>query len=594
VRSLAALLAAVALALVAAAPAPASDALRTRAEAELAGFADWLEVNGAAGYVGEVGWPDDARGDAAWWNRLAEGWYARADRAGLWVTAWATGEWWGDGYRLAVYEDRDGTGGVESLNPQALVVEAHPGGAGVLRGVSVAGGEFGTDRPLPGVPGVDYHYDTHATFAFLAGRGLRLVRIPFRWERIQPRLGEALDPGELERLRAVVARAHAAGLQVVLDVHNYASVLTPSGRLALGAGLSDWQLADLWRRLAAAFRGTPGLAGYGLMNEPALLPGGAPAWEEASRAAVRAIREEDPATLVLVPGYAWSSAAAWGTHHPRAWVEDPHIRYEAHHYWDGDASGTYREPYAAEVRTAEAQGWALPGTADLAAGRAPQPAGGGWELDLGAEQTVTRVVATWGAGDGPTSGAGGAGYGVETARDGDAWRPAGARPVPARGRRETTFPARRARRVRLVPTGAEPLPALVAAQVNGLGTPGAQAPPALPPLPAPEAAVAPPAPLPAPPRPPAAAQAPAAPAPRAAAAPPARAIRARGRFRGRRARPGPALVRRAARAALGRSARCTRRTRTRFACTAPGATLTVVLRPVRGGLAWRATGTARR
>jgi hypothetical protein len=41
-----------------------------------------------------------------------------------------------------------------------------------------------------------------------------------------------------------------------------------------------------------------------------------------------------------------------------AWVSDPadSIRYEAHHYWDGDNSGRYRRSYAEEVADARSRG----------------------------------------------------------------------------------------------------------------------------------------------------------------------------------------------------------------------------------------------
>jgi hypothetical protein len=50
---------------------------------------------------------------------------------------------------------------------------------------------------------------------------VKLVRLPFRWERIQPTLNGALDVNELGRLRAAISRAAAAGIKVVPTVFNY-------------------------------------------------------------------------------------------------------------------------------------------------------------------------------------------------------------------------------------------------------------------------------------------------------------------------------------------------------------------------------------
>ena len=139
-------------------------------------FTDWLARNRVDGYIGEVGWPDDRRGEAAEWNQLAERWYQDADAARLWVTNWAAGEWWKSTYDLASYEDRELGSGVDSANTQAAVIEAHPSTAAYRRGVNVAGGAFGApsvdptstfSNANPGRIEVNYHYDAAGTFSFL-------------------------------------------------------------------------------------------------------------------------------------------------------------------------------------------------------------------------------------------------------------------------------------------------------------------------------------------------------------------------------------------------------------------------------------------
>jgi hypothetical protein len=343
-------------------PVP-DDALVRRVRAELKVFTDWLGANGVRGYIGEAGWPDD---EPAKWNALANRWYADADGAGLWVTAWATGEWWGTSYRLAPYEDRIAGGGVDSANTQAPVLDAHSGAG---RGVSDAGGEFGTPGPLespavfsnanPGAYDTMYHYDTQATFDFLAANGVRLVRIPFRWERVQRTPGAALDAAEVQRLQDAVARARTAGLTPVVDMHNYGAYWLSDGSRGVRYGIGSSAVpvtafADVWGRLSAVLGGR---ALYGLMNEPVEMPGGAATWEQASKAAVAAIRANGDGTTVLVGGYEWSGAQRWSSVHPRAWIADANIRYEAHHYWDRDSSGTYAHSYADEVADAASRGY---------------------------------------------------------------------------------------------------------------------------------------------------------------------------------------------------------------------------------------------
>lgn len=112
--------------------------------AQLGEFTGWLAANGAAGYIGEVGWPNDA--DPARWNAVAQQW--DADAAGLWTTGWAAGEWWGSSYKLSSYVWNTPVtmdGPLALARSQASVIEAQ---ASDRRGVNMAGGEFGTPGPL--------------------------------------------------------------------------------------------------------------------------------------------------------------------------------------------------------------------------------------------------------------------------------------------------------------------------------------------------------------------------------------------------------------------------------------------------------------
>lgn len=363
-----------------------ADALQARVRAELAVFTGWLQLNGVQGYIGEVGWPNNA--DTGAWNALATKWYADAAAAGVWTTAWSAGEWWGCGYKLSVYvwstcATQDGSLAV--ARSQAAVIEAQ---APDRRGVNMSGGDFGTPGPLdvtssfsnanPGTYNSAYHFDTQASFSYVASRGISLVRLPVRWERVQPTLGGPLNAAEVTRIADAVARAGAAGLGVVIDIHNYGAYWLSNGsagvRRPIGsAEVTVAHFASLWANLSTAFKNNAAVVGYGLMNEPVGMAGPG-AWEQASQAAVTAIRQNGDSKLVLVPGYNWSGAQQWTTQHPRAWITDANIRYEAHHYWDRDSSGAYNNSYAAEVVDAQLRGY-------VASASAAVIAGSGWYSD---------------------------------------------------------------------------------------------------------------------------------------------------------------------------------------------------------------------
>ncbi|MBV9580037.1 MAG: hypothetical protein JO057_15720 [Chloroflexi bacterium] len=181
-------------------------------------FVDAARVRGVGGFIGEVGWPDNTDGDAEQWNALAEAWYAAADRAGLWVSAWATGEWWDPAYKLAVYRKSASASGLDTANTQACVLEQHATRSACLRGIAVAGGSFASPTVEPSVefsdssPGnydVDYHYDGDASFGYVAQRGIRLARLDFRWERSSPRSGRRWTKPSCIAWRA--SRRHTRG-----------------------------------------------------------------------------------------------------------------------------------------------------------------------------------------------------------------------------------------------------------------------------------------------------------------------------------------------------------------------------------------------
>ncbi len=233
-------------------------------------------------------------------------------------------------------------------------------------GVSLAGAEFAAERDEfsnknPGSYGRDYQYPQRQTIEYFAAQGLALLRIPFRWERIQPQLLAPLDAAELARLRAVVRYAGSCGAAIVLDVHNYGRyrLALPSGprtviideMIAGTAPVPRAAFADLWRRLAAEFASDRTVVGLGLMNEPHDM--GRSDWKQISQAAVDAIRQANNAACVVVAGDGWSNAHRFAeVNGPRAWINDPARRvvYEAHCYFDADASGKYHRSYASELR----------------------------------------------------------------------------------------------------------------------------------------------------------------------------------------------------------------------------------------------------
>ncbi len=385
------------------------DAVQHHAAYDLERFTDWLEEFGERGYVGEVNWPNglgrDFPDDQAKWDALGEMWYSRADDAKLWVSAWCAAErqlyggFWLSVYRSAGERGPDGeyVRAISVPEDQARVVEAHPSASGYRRGINVssaedwvrpeeAGERGGTpySNLAPGAHGEDYWYpglsrdpDTgQNTFEYLSERGMDIVRIPFRWERIQPSPGGPFDSFNLSLLKDSVATADAAGLEVVLDLHNYGGYWADAGgevrKLKLGTrDLTANHFRDVWGKLSANFRNEAHVVAYDLMNEPAGA-GGIGAgdheseerqWEALCREAVDAVRARDDEKLLIIPGY--GGIGGWRETHPEPWIpDDPadNHMYTAHQYFDafrgaGTGGGTYRASYDDDNELFASRGW---------------------------------------------------------------------------------------------------------------------------------------------------------------------------------------------------------------------------------------------
>jgi hypothetical protein len=355
----------------------AAEAVAARSVARLGLFSRWLTEGHARGLIGEVGWPGNpaAAGDIRW-NQVAEAWYRAARSDGLWVSAWATGELWASGYKLAIFRAEEPSRPVAVANPQARVIEAQERTS--LRGINTEQGAFGefgagfdplaATSPLSnrdgGTYGSTYAYPSAATYAYLAERGITYVRLAFRWERLQPGLRSALDPAELGRLRASIAAAGRAGVGVILDCHNYGVYFAGTARGGVRTRLGSEELpvadlADLWRRVSSAFRNDPALIGYGLMNEPVGATS-ARAWEAASTAAAAAIRANGDRKRLFVAAFGWDTVGDFGrSHRAGPWIADPigNTWYEAHEYFDSDMSARYLLSFDQEARAASRAGY---------------------------------------------------------------------------------------------------------------------------------------------------------------------------------------------------------------------------------------------
>jgi len=219
------------------------------------------------------------------------------------------------------------------------------------RGVNLAGADFGEGN-LPGTFGVDYTYPTNTEAIYFKSKGMNVIRLPFRWERLQPTLNTALSPTELARMQTFVNQAIAAGHTVLLDPHNYARY---QNNIIGASSVTNANFADFWGRLAMVYKNNPAVM-FGLMNEPNTMS--TETWVSAANAAIAAIRATGANNIITVPGNGWTGAYSWtqnwyGTANASAMlaITDPsnNLLFEVHQYLDSNSSGNSDQCVSATI-----------------------------------------------------------------------------------------------------------------------------------------------------------------------------------------------------------------------------------------------------
>lgn len=216
-------------------------------------------------------------------------------------------------------------------------------------GVNMAGADFGSN--FPGEYNHDYTYPTAADLDYWNQKGLRMIRFPFKWERLQLELNGPLTQFDLTKMKELVQAAEERNMPVILDLHNYCRRYLNGEHTIIGTnGLTVEHLSSFWKAIATEFKSFGNIYAYGLMNEPHDLDPGT-TWFEMAQACINSIREVDMQTTIMVGGGHWSSAEKWMENSDTLkYLVDPanNLRFEAHVYFDDDASGTYKYSYEEE------------------------------------------------------------------------------------------------------------------------------------------------------------------------------------------------------------------------------------------------------
>ncbi|MBX3016895.1 MAG: glycoside hydrolase family 5 protein [Bdellovibrionaceae bacterium] len=209
-------------------------------------------------------------------------------------------------------------------------------------GVNLSGGEYNEGKPNAQLF-TDYVFPNQSQMKYYADKGLKVIRLPFDGNRLQPTRNGALDTTELGHLRDVVNAARSEGLIVILDPHNYGKLRMANGNeglIGIAGEVSNAEFADFWARVAVAFKNDANVW-FGIMNEPFVQT--ASYWQQSAAAAVAAIRATGAKHKVLVPGTSWTGGHSWiSSGNAQVWegFQDSNFAIEIHQYLDSDSSGT--------------------------------------------------------------------------------------------------------------------------------------------------------------------------------------------------------------------------------------------------------------
>lgn len=234
-----------------------------------------------------------------------------------------------------------------------------------LTGVNLAGAEFGT--VFPGEHGTNFMYPGPKDVDYYRSFGFNVLRLPFRWDRLQPDLFAEFETAEWQRFERLIKLTLDAGFYIILDPHNGAHRRIRDDGFSKEHMIGSREVpveafTQFWRALTQRTKQHDKVI-YGLMNEPVYI---APqAWFDAAQKAIDVIRYEGADQLLLVPGTGYSTAHTWleDGNGIMAGIKDPgdNFAIEAHQYFDWNSSGQHAEAVSATIgteRIAKFEAWA--------------------------------------------------------------------------------------------------------------------------------------------------------------------------------------------------------------------------------------------
>ncbi len=213
-------------------------------------------------------------------------------------------------------------------------------------GVSLCGPEFGVEN-LPGKLNINYVYPTTDEIKYFAQKGIRVIQLPIRWERVQKVIGGPLDPVEIKEIKSFLDNCNNEGISVIINMHNFGRYISGNKEFIIGSPqLPLIYFKDVWQKIAQELKEKRNIYAYDIMNEPHDM--WYHSWAKVAQWGIDGIRQSDGNNPIMVEGDHYSNAESWLRYNnDLKYLKDPSSRiiFNAHCYFDFDNSGKYSRDY---------------------------------------------------------------------------------------------------------------------------------------------------------------------------------------------------------------------------------------------------------
>ena len=216
-------------------------------------------------------------------------------------------------------------------------------------GITLCGAEFGEDF-LPGILNLHYTYPTETDIDYFVSKGIDLIQLPIKWERVQRNLGGSLDKNELNSIINFIDKCAIRNINVTLVLQNFGDYTKNCIPYKVGESqVTALHLRDFWMKLSSALINKSNIYSYSIMAEPANMNN--KIWFNTLQTVIDGIRLVDDKTILFIEGNNYSNAATWLAFNDNLkCLSDPsnNLVFNAHCYFDKDYSGRYKADYIAD------------------------------------------------------------------------------------------------------------------------------------------------------------------------------------------------------------------------------------------------------